>query len=300
VTKRLEAEATAGTGQSDQVAAILGDIAERGRKLVRDFLARQQDLDGPAPGLDGVSLAGGTFVEILTRLMSRPHELARAQLGLWQDHARLWQAATQRMLGAEVRPVIAADRGDRRFKDPAWDDDGLFDFIKQSYLLNSKYLLQVAGREDGANDRTQRKLAFYTRQFVEMMAPSNFLATNPEVLRLTVETRGENLLRGLRNMLEDLDRGKGPARGQDDRPRPVRGRPQHRHDPGQGRLPDRPDAADPVRALDRAGPQAAADDHPSVDQQVLRPRPAAQEQPHQVLRRPGLHGVRAVLGQPGP
>jgi polyhydroxyalkanoate synthase len=209
VTKLLEAEATAGTGQSDQVAAILGDIAERGRKLVRDFLARQQDLDGPAPGLDGVSLAGGTFVEILTRLMSRPHELARAQLGLWQDHARLWQAATQRMLGAEVRPVIAADRGDRRFKDPAWDDDGLFDFIKQSYLLNSKYLLQVAGREDGANDRTQQKLAFYTRQFVEMMAPSNFLATNPEVLRLTVETRGENLLRGLRNMLEDLDRGKG-------------------------------------------------------------------------------------------
>ena len=209
MTKRLEAEAAAGTGQPDQVAAILGDIAERSRKLVRDFLARQQDLDGPTSCLDGAPLAGGTFVELLTRVMSRPHELARAQLGLWQDHARLWQAATRRMLGAEVRPVIAADRGDRRFKDPAWDDDGLFDFVKQSYLLNSKYLLQVAGREDGANDRTQRKLAFYTRQFVEMMAPSNFLATNPEALRLTVETRGENLLRGLRNMLEDLERGKG-------------------------------------------------------------------------------------------
>ena len=185
------------------------DIAERSRKLVKDFLARQQDLDGPTLGFNGGSPTGGTFVEMLTRLMSQPHELVQAQFGLWQDHARLWQAATQRMLGVEVPPVIVAERGDRRFKDAAWDDNALFDFIKQSYLLSSKYLLQVASQRDGLNDKTQQKLAFYTRQFVEMMAPSNFLATNPEVLRQTVETRGENLLRGLKNMLEDLDRGKG-------------------------------------------------------------------------------------------
>ena len=191
------------------MAAILGDIAERSRKLVKDFLARQQDLDGPTLGLNGGSPTGGTFVEILTRLMSQPQELMQAQMGLWQDHARLWQATTQRMLGVEVEPVIVADRGDRRFKDAAWDDNALFDFIKQSYLLSSKYLLQVASQKDGVNDKTQQKLAFYTRQFVEMTAPSNFLATNPEVLRLTLETRGENLLRGLKNMLEDLDRGQG-------------------------------------------------------------------------------------------
>ena len=113
------------------------------------------------------------------------------------------------MLGVEVEPVIVPDRGDRRFKDAAWDDNALFDFIKQSYLLSSKYILQVAGQKDGLNDKTQQKLEFYTRQFVDMMAPSNFVATNPEVLRLTIETRGENLLRGLKNMLEDLDRGKG-------------------------------------------------------------------------------------------
>ena len=113
------------------------------------------------------------------------------------------------MLGVDAEPVIVPDRGDRRFKDAAWDDNALFDFIKQSYLLSSKYFLQVASQKDGLNDKTQQKLEFYTRQFVEMMAPSNFVATNPEVLRLTVETRGENLLRGLKNMLEDLERGKG-------------------------------------------------------------------------------------------
>ena len=133
----------------------------------------------------------------------------QAQFGLWQDYVRLWQATDPAHARRRVEPVIVPERGDRRFKDAAWDDNALFDFIKQSYLLSAKYFLQVAGQKDGLNDKTQQKLEFYTRQFVEMMAPSNFLATNPEVLRATIDTRGENLLRGLKNMLEDLERGKG-------------------------------------------------------------------------------------------
>ena len=195
--------------QSDQVVAILGEIAERSRKLVEDFVARQSDLDSVGDRMDGHSPLGGAFLEMLSRVMSQPQELAQAQFGLWQDHVRLWHSTTQRMLGVDVDPVIVPDRGDRRFKDAAWNDNALFDFIKQSYLLTSRYFLETAKQKDGLNDKTQQKLEFYTRQFVEMMAPSNFVATNPEVLRLTLETRGENLLRGLKNMLEDLDRGKG-------------------------------------------------------------------------------------------
>jgi len=203
--------AQVGPEQSEQVALILGDIAERSRKLVEDFVARQGDLDGAmttANGYDGTKL-GGTFVELLARLMSQPHELAQAQFQLWQDYVRLWRSTTQKMMGVEVEPVIVPERADRRFKDAAWNENALFDFIKQSYLLSSKYLTQIASGKDGINDKTQQKLEFYTRQFVDMLAPSNFVATNPEVLRLTLETRGENLLRGLNNMLEDLDRGKG-------------------------------------------------------------------------------------------
>ena len=264
MARQLEAEV--GTAPSDQMVAILTEIAERSHKLVNDFLARQQDLDGPTLDLNSGSQINGTFVAMLTRLMSQPQELMQAQFGLWQDHARLWQATTQRMLGLEVQPVIVADRSDRRFKDTAWDDYALFDFIKQSYLLSSKYLLQVASHKDGLNDKTQQKLAFYARQFVEMTAPSNFLATNPEVLRLTLETRGENLLRGLKNMLEDLDRGQGRlAVKMTDLDAFEIGK-QHRHEPGQGRTPDRADAADPVHALDRERAPAAADDRPALDQ----------------------------------
>ena len=195
--------------QPDQVITILGEIAGRSRKLVEDFVARQSDLDVVGGHIDGHAPMGGAFLEMLSRVMSQPQELAQAQFGLWQDYMRLWQHTTQRMFGVDVEPVIAPDRGDRRFKDAAWNDNALFDFIKQSYLLTSKYFLEAAKQKDGLNDKTQQKLEFYTRQFVEMMAPSNFVATNPEVLRLTLETRGENLLRGLKNMLEDLDRGKG-------------------------------------------------------------------------------------------
>jgi polyhydroxyalkanoate synthase len=153
--------------------------------------------------------AGEAFVELLKRWMSEPQGFVRAQFGLWQDYMRLWQNTTQRMLGQEVAPVILPDRSDRRFKDPAWNENPLFDFIKQSYLLSSRFLLDAASANGSVPDRQQQKVEFYTRQFVDALAPSNFVLTNPEVLRATVESRGENLLRGLKNMLEDLERGKG-------------------------------------------------------------------------------------------
>src|SRR4051794_35660368 len=134
-------ELEAGMEPSDRAAAILGDIAERSCKLVKDFLNRQHDLDGPTPGFNGGSPMGGTFIDLLTRMMSQPHEWVQAQFGFWEDHVGLWQHPSQRMLGAVVEPIIVPDRADRRFKDAAWDDHTLFDFIKQSYLLSSKYLL---------------------------------------------------------------------------------------------------------------------------------------------------------------
>src|SRR5207245_5551702 len=98
---------------------------------------------------------------------------------------------------------------DRRFRDQAWSDSALFDFIKQSYLLTARWLQGAVKNVEGLDEQTARKVDFYTRQFVDAMAPSNFLLTNPEVLRATIESRGENLLNGLKNLLGDLDRGKG-------------------------------------------------------------------------------------------
>src|SRR6201999_190284 len=121
----------------------------------------------------------------------------------------LWPTPPRRIMGMDTEPVIDAPSTDRRFKDEAWKENEVFDFIKQSYLLSARYVQDVVKHVDGLDAKTAQKVDFYARQFVDAMSPSNFLLTNPEVLRKTAETGGENLLKGLNNLLGDLERGKG-------------------------------------------------------------------------------------------
>jgi polyhydroxyalkanoate synthase subunit PhaC len=192
----------------EEVFQIMNDIAERSQKLLQDFAERGCQANGHGGSSDPLNLSR-TLLELTTRVMTHPAPVLHAQLSLWQDHLRLWHHMKQRMLGQTPEPLIEPERGDRRFRDPAWQDSALFDFIKQSYLLTSRWFVNTVEEIDGFDDKTRQKVDFYTRQFVDAMAPSNFVATNPEVLRVTLETHGENLLRGLRHLLEDLERGKG-------------------------------------------------------------------------------------------
>ncbi|HLJ64948.1 MAG TPA: class I poly(R)-hydroxyalkanoic acid synthase, partial [Stellaceae bacterium] len=184
----------------------MAKIAERSQKLLLDFLARQKS-DGIAmtPPLD----IAGAFLDMTQRLMSDPGRLIEAQMSLWQDYLRLWQNTAQRLVGATAEAVVSPGPGDRRFKDASWTDSALFDFIKQSYLLTARSLQSMVHGVEGLGPVEARKVDFYTRQFVDAMAPSNFVMTNPEVLRATVESGGENLVKGLTHLLDDIERGKG-------------------------------------------------------------------------------------------
>nr|WP_084164931.1 class I poly(R)-hydroxyalkanoic acid synthase [Skermanella stibiiresistens] len=187
-------------------------IAEHSQHLVSEFLARQAarpSHDGVAPGAADPLNIGHAFIEMTTRMMSDPVKLMQAQMSLWNDYMTLWQRTTQRFLGQEADPVILPAKDDRRFKDSAWDENTLFDFIKQSYLLTARFMQSSVRGVDGMDDKTAMKVDFYTRQFVDAMAPSNFVMTNPEVLRATMESGGENLVKGLEHLLDDLERGKG-------------------------------------------------------------------------------------------
>jgi polyhydroxyalkanoate synthase len=185
----------------------MADIARRSQNLVLEFMERQSK-DMPVP-VDPLNVAGA-FVEMTQRMMADPAKLLQAQFSLWQDYLTLWQRTTQRFFGAEPTPAMAEPApGDRRFKDQAWNDSAVFDFIKQSYLLTARWMQNTVKQVEGLDDKTAQKVDFYTRQFVDAMAPSNFVLTNPQVLRTTMETGGENLIHGLEHMLEDLERGKG-------------------------------------------------------------------------------------------
>src|SRR3546814_4526609 len=92
------------------------------------------------------------------------------------------------MMGQEAEPIATPERGDRRFKHPEWDENELFDFVKQSYLLTARWMQSTVKDVEGLDDKTAQKVDFYTRQFVDAMAPSNFVMTNPEVLRATLRS----------------------------------------------------------------------------------------------------------------
>jgi polyhydroxyalkanoate synthase len=191
-----------------QFSRDFAEIAERSQRLVLEFL------QGQGQQSDGIGMAdplniGQAFLEMTQRLMADPARLVQAQLSLWQDYLKLWQSTTQRLMGGLAEPVIAPSSGDRRFKDSAWTENTVFDYIKQSYLLTARWMQSTVKQLDGLDDKTAKKLDFYTRQFVDAIAPSNFVLTNPEVLRATIESGGENLVKGLDNLLRDLERGKG-------------------------------------------------------------------------------------------
>ena len=185
----------------------IAEIAERSQRLVLEFLARQS---GGGVGMADPLNVAGAFLDMTSRMMAHPEKLIQAQMSLWQDYLVLWQRTAERFWSGRIdQPMVEPAASDRRFKDAAWSDGTLFDFIKQSYLLTARWLQSTVKEVDGLDEKTARKVDFYTRQFVDAMAPSNFLLTNPEVLRTTIESGGENLVNGLKHVLEDLERGNG-------------------------------------------------------------------------------------------
>jgi polyhydroxyalkanoate synthase len=196
----------------EALARTMARIAERSQRIVQEFAQRQRSGAGAGFQVMDPSVVGRAFSELYTRMLEDPEALIDAQMKFWQDYASLWGSAARRMLGEPVEPVISPGAADRRFKDDEWRENPVFDFVKQSYLLASRYVEDCAGAASGLDEHTRAKVQFYTRQFVDAMAPTNFAATNPAVVRATLETGGENLLQGLSNMLDDLERGKGKLR----------------------------------------------------------------------------------------
>ncbi|MFQ5954466.1 MAG: PHA/PHB synthase family protein [Kiloniellales bacterium] len=162
-----------------------------------------KDQQRPQAGL------AGAFVEAMARLRADPGKLMAAQLDLWNGYQRLWLEASQRMLGQETEVAVEPEPGDRRFRDPEWHENPFFHFIKQSYLLHSEWLKKTLLSAEGLDPDTAQKIDFFGRQVIDALAPTNFPLTNPTVLRETVETGGENLVRGFNNFLGDLELGAG-------------------------------------------------------------------------------------------
>ncbi|MGE0755144.1 MAG: PHA/PHB synthase family protein [Alphaproteobacteria bacterium] len=192
-------------------AQNMARAAESFQKALASFLARQTR-ELPDTPFDPFNLSEA-YADLVARMMKNPGELVDTQLQLWRQYAQLWQATTSRMMGQDAPPLIKPAAKDHRFADEAWQQNALFDFIKQYYLLTTSTLLHAV--HEGSKDmdpRIRHKLEFYTRQFVDAMSPSNFILTNPKVIKETLESNGQNLVKGFENLLHDLQRGDGRLR----------------------------------------------------------------------------------------
>jgi poly[(R)-3-hydroxyalkanoate] polymerase subunit PhaC len=188
--------------------AALTDIAGRSGNLLNLYAGGMNPADA-GPPIDPQAVAT-TVYEFVRQANLNPLELVKQQSALAADLALLWQrTATQILSNTPAEPVIAPAKQDKRFKSDAWTKYAGFDYLKQSYLLLARYFESSIGGVKGVDPKLQHKAQFYARQFVNALAPTNFAMTNPAVLEETIKSRGDNLISGLRNLVEDLERGGG-------------------------------------------------------------------------------------------
>jgi polyhydroxyalkanoate synthase len=193
-----------------EVAKVFGEVAERSSNVLGDFLKRHAGGKGVSFS-DELGIAKA-FMDMWAKLAANPMALAQAQMNMYLDYLRLWQSSWLKLLGQQAEPIAAPAQGDARFKDDEWQSSFVFDYVKQSYLIAARHIHGAVSNVEGIPDESKKKVDFFTRQYIDALSPSNFAFTNPQVLRETMKTGGHNLVKGLNNLLEDLDEGDGQLR----------------------------------------------------------------------------------------
>jgi polyhydroxyalkanoate synthase len=203
------AEQDSQTNQVGSFAHNMMRLFDQGAKVFSTLAERSNSNgQGPYSMTSEVGEAAKTLGEVARVWIADPGKLAAAQGELFQSYADLWARSFRRFLGEEVEPVAEPDPGDNRFKDSDWDDSQYFDFVKQAYLITSRWTEDVTRSTEGVDDKTHKKAMFYLDQMLAALSPSNFALTNPEVVRETIATNAENLVQGMAHLAHDLEQSK--------------------------------------------------------------------------------------------
>lgn len=196
------------TEHDNALSERIGAMMERSAKLWAESIDRSVESAGKKLRPDPLH-AVPALSKVAKDYFDNPHKMYDAAATYWTEQAELWTRITQRAMGMDVEPMIEPARGDRRFKDDDWDQNPYFDYLKQSYLLTARWLSTRLDDAEGLEPQERKKLNLLARNLIEATSPSNFAATNPEVIRTTLAEEGDNLIRGLEHLTRDLERGNG-------------------------------------------------------------------------------------------
>ena len=182
-----------GSNSNDAFAGSAAQFMQNGQNMMQQFM----DYLGKAGGQTGVTL---TPVD--------PQAVTALQKQFMDQQMSLWQAVLNKTPGQDPAFKVAAEPGDRRFSAPEWKESPIYDYLHQAYLLNTQYLKQVVEVIPAQDAKSKERMRFLARQMADAMAPSNFAATNPEFIKLALETKGQSITDGINNLIKDFEKGR--------------------------------------------------------------------------------------------
>lgn len=202
------------TGEVEQDGAALERLnanikrmEDLSQRLVTALSSRQSSDQGlQGPGQDVYMKAAAAY---MAEMMTNPGKLIEHQVNFWGQSLK--HAVEAQTALSDGKPVAPADPGpkDRRFSNPLWESNPYFNFVKQQYQISSKAITDVAHDLEGLDERDKQRVEFFSQQIVDLFAPTNFLATNPDAMQKAIETEGDSLVQGLENLVKDIEGNKG-------------------------------------------------------------------------------------------
>ena len=195
----------------EQFSRNIARMVEEGGKALAAYLKPREHGEVKAEPADEIADVVKTMGHVAEYWLSDPQRTIEVQAQLGKAYLDLWASAVKRMAGEETAPVIAPDPRDKRFSDPEWSSNQFYDFLKQAYLLTTQWGDKLV-RNAPLDEHTRHKAEFYVKQIGNAISPSNFVLTNPEVMRETLSSNAENLVRGMHMLAEDIEAGHGNLR----------------------------------------------------------------------------------------
>jgi polyhydroxyalkanoate synthase len=198
-----------GTVDIEQFSRNLARLVEEGGRALAAYLKPREQGHEDKELADEITEVVKTLSEVAEYWLSDPQRTVELQTNLGKAYLDLWASGVRRLAGEPTAPVAAPAAGDKRFSDPEWSQNQFFDFLKQAYLLTAQWADKLVANAADLSPHTRQKAEFYVRQITNALAPTNFVLTNPELLRETLTSNADNLVRGMHMLAEDIERGGG-------------------------------------------------------------------------------------------
>jgi polyhydroxyalkanoate synthase len=193
----------------EEFSRNLARLVEEGGRALAAYLKPREEGRNTNEMAEEVTEVVKTLGHVAEYWLEDPQRTLEVQTRLGKAYLDLWASAARRLAGEDAAPFITPDKNDKRFSDPEWSSNQFYDFLKQAYLLTARWADQLVTDAEGLDQHTRQKAEFYTRQITNAVSPSNFVLTNPELLRETVTSNADNLVRGMRMLAEDIESGGG-------------------------------------------------------------------------------------------